>query len=931
MAKDYSSIRDAAYQISVEVADKANTQERVGGVLIDIVEKSADVESKKVDKVAGKQLSTEDYTTAEKTKLGGIATGANNYIHPANHAPSIITQDANNRFVSDTEKATWNAKQAALGFVPENVSNKNQANGYAGLDGSGKLPASLLPAIAITDTFIANTEAAMLALNAQVGDICIRTDLSKTYILKTDGAATLANWAMFQTPTDAVTSVAGKTGVVTLTKADVGLNNVDNTADSLKSVASASKLTTARNINGVSFDGTQDITITDNTKEPAIVLGTTAKYYRGDKTWQTLDKSAVGLGNVNNTADADKPISSAVQTALNAKAASSHSHAATDVTQSASYRFVTDTEKATWNGKQAALGFTPENVANKNKANGYAGLGSDGKIDYSLLPAIAIVDTFVCSSQAEMLALTAQRGDVCARTDVSLTYILQGNDPSILSNWQQILAPTGTTGLVQSVNNKVGVVVIDKYDVGLGNVDNTADADKPISSATQTALNGKASSTHGHAAADITQSTTLRFVSDTEKATWNSKQNALSGDVSGHYHSEDRNRANHTGTQSAGTISDFAATVRTTVLTGLSLLTNSAITAADTVLTALGKLQKQITDHAAASNPHGITKTTVGLGSVDNTADSAKNVLSATKLTTARNINGVAFNGTQDITIADGTKEPALGVGTISQYYRGDKTWQTLDKSAVGLGNVDNTADANKSVASAAKLTTARKINGVNFDGSIDITIADGTKEPTIALGTAAQYYRGDKTWQTLNKTAVGLSNVDNTSDASKPISTATQTALNAKAATSHTHSPSDLSSPVTVAKGGTGLNALGTAGQILQTNAAANAMEWVTPRDKGVNTVSTLASLPVTKRLVVATVTAATTLSLAANMEVGDELHVLVYNNSASAITQVLPNTGSFISMSGASISIPAAGWVEINLVCHATSTYILRAGGAS
>jgi len=36
----------------------------------------------KVDKVEGKQLSTEDYTTAEKTKLGGIADNANNYTHP---------------------------------------------------------------------------------------------------------------------------------------------------------------------------------------------------------------------------------------------------------------------------------------------------------------------------------------------------------------------------------------------------------------------------------------------------------------------------------------------------------------------------------------------------------------------------------------------------------------------------------------------------------------------------------------------------------------------------------------------------------------------------------------------------------------------------------------------------------------------------------
>jgi hypothetical protein len=56
-----------------------------------------------------------------------------------------------------------------------------------------------------------------------------------------------------------------------------------------------------------------------------------------------------------------------------------------------------------------------------------------------------------------------------------------------------------------------------------------------------------------------------------------------------------------------------------------------------------------------------------------------------------------------------------------------------------------------------------------------------GTKEPTITAGTTAQYWRGDKSFQALNKAAVGLGNVDNTSDANKPISTATQNALNNK------------------------------------------------------------------------------------------------------------------------------------------------------
>lgn len=49
-------------------------------------------------------------TGTDKAKLDGIAAGATDYTHPANHAPSIITQDASNRFVTDAEKATWNAK-----------------------------------------------------------------------------------------------------------------------------------------------------------------------------------------------------------------------------------------------------------------------------------------------------------------------------------------------------------------------------------------------------------------------------------------------------------------------------------------------------------------------------------------------------------------------------------------------------------------------------------------------------------------------------------------------------------------------------------------------------------------------------------------------------------------------------------------------------
>jgi hypothetical protein len=93
-------------------------------------------------------------------------------------------------------------------------------------------------------------------------------------------------------------------------------------------------------------------------------------------------------------------------------------------------------------------------------------------------------------------------------------------------------------------------------------------------------------------------------------------------------------------------------------------------------------------------------------------------------------------------------------------------------------------ADSNVTTAKIAdaNVTDAKIASGVSQSKITNLTTDLAGKEPTITAGTTGQYWRGDKSWQTLDKTAVGLGNVDNTSDASKPISTATQTALNAKA-----------------------------------------------------------------------------------------------------------------------------------------------------
>jgi hypothetical protein len=115
-------------------------------------------------------------------------------------------------------------KITALGLGTAATKNTGTASGNVPiLDASGKLADSVIPKVAITNTWVVASQVEMLALsNAQEGDVAVRTDINKSFILKTTGYATLANWQELLTPTDVVTSVNGSTGVVTITLAGLG-------------------------------------------------------------------------------------------------------------------------------------------------------------------------------------------------------------------------------------------------------------------------------------------------------------------------------------------------------------------------------------------------------------------------------------------------------------------------------------------------------------------------------------------------------------------------------------------------------------------------------------------------------------------------------------------------------------------------------------
>jgi hypothetical protein len=175
-------------------------------------------------------------------------------------------------------------------------------------------------------------------------------------------------------------------------------------------------------------------------------------------------------------------------------------------------------------------------------------------------------------------------------------------------------------------------------------------------------------------------------------------------------------------------------------------------------------------------------KSALALNNVDNTSDLSKPISTATQSALdgkqATLISGTNIKTINSVTILGGGN---LAVAPAT----------AINATAIATGIVDNTefeylngvtsaiqTQIDSKQAALVSGTNIKTINSTSVLGSGNVAV-----EPTITATTSADYYRGDKTFATLNKTAVALGNVDNTSDANKPVSTAQQTALDAKTA----------------------------------------------------------------------------------------------------------------------------------------------------
>lgn len=233
-------------------------------------------------------------TPTERTKISGLSTVASSGAYgDLTGKPSIPSTAADVGAVPTSRTVAGKALSSNVTLVKGDVGLGNVDNtsdaakplstaavdalaAKADLDGGGKIPTSQLPPLAINETFTAANQTAMLALTAQRGDMAIRTDNGRTYVLSSDSPSTLADWKEVQAAGQ-VTSVAGKTGTVSLAKADVGLGNVDNTADSAKS-----------------FTGTQVAAATTSTRG-TIAISTDAAVANGTGTGAVIPTSLAAL------------------------------------------------------------------------------------------------------------------------------------------------------------------------------------------------------------------------------------------------------------------------------------------------------------------------------------------------------------------------------------------------------------------------------------------------------------------------------------------------------------------------------------------------------------------------------------------------------------------------------------------------------------
>jgi hypothetical protein len=269
-----------------------------------------------------------------------------------------------------------------------------------------------------------------------------------------------------------------------------------------------------------------------------------------------------------------------------------------------------------------------------------------------------------------------------------------------------------------------------KSSLALNNVDNTSDANKPVSSATQTALDAKQ--------ATLVSGTNIKTVNNTSLL---GSGNITIAGGGGTWGSITGTLSNQTDLQTAldGKVDENTAITGATK-TKITYDAKGLVTAgadATTADIASSTDKRYVTDAQLV-----VVGNTSGTNTGDNATNSQYSGLAASKQdtlvsgTNIKTINSTSLLGSGNVAV-----EPPITATTSADYYRGDKTFATLNKAAVGLGNVDNTSDANKPVSTATQTALDAKTNKLvvanRQTASYTLVLSDADKLVEMNVGSA--------------------------------------------------------------------------------------------------------------------------------------------------------------------------------------------------
>lgn len=554
----------------------------------------------KVDKVSGKGLSTNDYTTTEKNKLAGIAAGAE------------VNQNAfSNIVVGETIIAADEKTDTLTITAGSNVTLTPNANNDSIIIAAshptftavtGKPTGNQTPGFGSSFTISQISQATSGQISA----------VDKTVTIPNATATTSAAGLMSSSDKTKLNGIASG--------AEVNQNAFSNVIVGEVTVAAGAKTDTLNLVAGsdkvaITADASTNTITIDASGAVTGVKGNSESSYRTGNV--NITKANIGLGNVDNTSDANKPISTATQTALDAKA-----------------------------DKTA----TVSNVAYDS-------------------------------------------------TNKKITKTING-----------------TTSDVVTVATLKTALNLAKGDVGLGNVDNTADANKNVLSATKlttartidgVSFDGTANITH-YGTCGTAAATTAKVVDCTGFTLATGARIAVKFTVT------------NTGAVGSLTLNVNGTGAKSIKYRGSNLPSAGTLTTGrvyefvydGTNYELIGDLDTNSTYTAASVAP--LMDGTAAVGtSAKYAREDHVHPTDTTRAAVATTVTSVAYDSTnKKITkTINGSTTDVVTVSTL-------KADLELTKSDVGLGNVDNTADANKTVSKANTLTNTRYLEGVAFNGS---------------------------------------------------------------------------------------------------------------------------------------------------------------------------------------------------------------------